>query len=64
MGRTHHLEPTRGPDLVGTEHCAHLVIENLGGRARQGAEAGMFQAAQELPDRQSERGSALVHLER
>jgi hypothetical protein len=23
----------------------------------------MFQAAQELPDRQSERGSALVHLE-
>jgi hypothetical protein len=55
---------TSSQRAVGAEHRAHLVVEDLGGGARQGAEAGMFQAAQELRDRQSKRGSALVHLER
>ena len=49
----HHLEPLRGGDLVGAQDGAHLVVEDLGGRAGQAAEAGALQAREVVVERQA-----------
>ena len=48
------LEPLLGVDLVGAEHGPHLVVEDLGRRARQGGQAGVLQAAQVVDQRLAE----------
>ena len=45
---THHLEPLAGADLVRAEHGAHLIVEDLGRRARQRAQARLFSAGEEF----------------
>ena len=37
------VEPLVGGDLVGAQHSAHVVVEDLGRRARQRGEAGVLQ---------------------
>ena len=64
MRRLHHLEPLRGVDLVRAQNGADLVVEDLRGGARQRAEAGVLQPAQEGLERDAERRRALPHLER
>ena len=53
-----------GVDLVGADDGAHLVVEDLGRRARQGAEAGLLQLRQEGGERRLQGRGALRHLER
>ncbi len=47
----HDFEPLAGLDLVGADHRADLVVEDLGRGARQGAQARRLQLAQEVGDR-------------
>ena len=64
MGGTHHFEPARGINLVGAKYSANFVVEHFGGGARQGSEPGVLQAKEEFLDRETERGCALMDLER
>ena len=59
-----HLEPLLGRDLVRAEDPSHLVVEDLGGRAREGREAGVAQAREVVGEREPERRSSLPDLER
>ncbi len=51
MRRAHDLEPLCRRDLVGAEDAPHLVVEDLGGGARQRAEPGILEAAAGSPRR-------------
>ena len=53
-----------GADLVRAEHGAHLIVEDFRRRARQRAEPGRLQRAEEILDRNAERRGALMHFER
>ena len=64
MRRAHDVEPPLGADLVRAEHGAHLVVEDLGGGARQRAQAVIFERKQEFPNRHFQRLGALMHFER
>ncbi len=64
MRRLHDLEPLPGLDLVGADHGADLVVEDLGRGAGQGAEPGLLQLAQKVRDRAAEGLGALPDLER
>ena len=44
----HDVEPLGGLDLVRADDGAHLVVEDLGGRAGQRAEAGALELGQEV----------------
>ena len=59
-----HLEPLAGRDLVRAEGAPHLVVEDLGGRARERGEAGVAEQGEVLVERQPERRRALPDLER
>ena len=60
-----HLEPLVGRHLVGADHRAHLVVEDLRGRARQRAEADVAQPRRGTSlEREPERRRALPDLER
>ncbi len=61
--RPHDVQPAARSDLVRTQHGSHLVVQDLGGRARQRAEAHVLQRGQKVADRHAERGRALVHFE-
>ncbi len=61
--RAHHLEPLLGIDLVGAEDGTHLVVENLGRRAGQAAEAGFLELQQVLLECPAHGGGALPNLE-
>ena len=43
-----HVEPFAGADLVRTEHLAHLVVEDLRRRPRQGAEPRVAKRGKEV----------------
>ncbi len=64
MRRVVHLEPLRGRDLVGADDRAHLVVEDLGGRAGQRREPRVAQPREVVGQRQAERRRALPDLER
>ena len=51
-------------DLVRAQVDAHAVVEDLGGGARQGAQAGVAQAGEELAHADPEGVGALPDLER
>src|SRR5580704_17958432 len=57
------IEPLRRVDLVRADHGAHLVVQDLGRSARQGAEAYGFELGQKRPDRHAKRRRALRDLE-
>ena len=58
------IEPLRRVHLVRADDGAHLVVQDLGGGARQGAQAGGLELRQKRPDRQSKRRRALRDLQR
>ena len=64
VGGDHHLGPLGGAHLVRAQVRAHAVVEDLGGRARQGAQAGVAQAGEELAHAHPEGVGALPDLER
>ena len=64
VGGAHDVEPLVGRDLVGAEDVAHFVVEHLGGRAGQAAQAGIAQLCKIVGDRQAERRGAMPDLER
>ncbi len=57
-------QPLVGVDLVGAQHGTDLVVEDLGGRARQCAKPGIHQSTQVVGQRLAEAPRALGHLER
>ena len=57
------IEPLRRVHLVRADDCAHLVVQDLGRGARQGAEAHVFELGQKRPDRQAKRRRALRDLQ-
>ena len=57
------LEPLLGVDLVRAEDGSDLVVEDLCGRARQGAKAGVAKPYQVLLERLAEPASPFAHLE-
>ena len=59
-----HLEPLVGRHLVGADDRAHLVVEDLGGRARQRAEPEARRRSRYVASGEPERRGALPHLER
>src|SRR5207237_1679863 len=62
--RFHDLEPLPGFDLVGADHGADLVVEDLGCGAGQRTEPRRLQLAQEVGERAAESLGALPDLER
>ncbi len=58
------LEPLLGVHLVGAQDRAHLVVEDLGRGARQGAQPGVHQAKEVLIERLTESLRALGDFER
>ncbi len=64
VGGTHDRKPLLGRDLVGAEDVAHFVVEDLGRRAGQAAEAGLAQLGEVVRDRALERRGAVPDLER
>src|SRR5277367_4077366 len=63
MRRPYDIEPLCRVHLVGADYRAHLVVQDLGGGARQGAQAGGLELRQKRPDWHSERGRALRDLQ-
>src|SRR6266446_2129711 len=61
--RAHHVEPLASADLVRAELCAHLVIEDFRGGARQRSQALLFQINEKLRDRDAQRCGALMHFQ-
>ena len=57
------LEPLVGRDLVGAEDGADVVVEDLGGGARQAAQPGVHEPAQVVGQRLAEALGALGDLE-
>ena len=57
------IEPLRRVHLVRADDRAHLVVQDLGGGARQGAEARGLELRKKGPDRQAKRRRALRHLQ-
>ncbi len=51
-------------DLVGADDGAHLVVEDLGRGAGQGAEAGLLEAGEEVGEREAEGGGTLGDFQR
>ena len=51
-------------DLVGAEDRADVVVEDLGGGARQGAEAGVHESSEVVGQRFAQASGALGDLER
>ena len=64
MGGVVHLEPLLRRHLVGADHGPHLVVEDLGRRAGQRAEAEVAQPREVVVEREAERRRALPDLER
>ncbi len=64
MRGAHDLEPLLGAQLVGAEHAPHLVVEDLGGRARQAAEPGVAQLLEVVAQAPALGRGALPDLER
>ena len=62
--RLHHLEPFGGVDLVGAQDGAHLVVQDLGRRARQAGEPRIAQAREVVVERQAQRVGAGADLQR
>jgi hypothetical protein len=60
----HDLEPFGRAELVGTQHRAHVVVEDLGCRAGQRREALRRQPSQEGLERQTECARAVADFER
>ena len=60
----HHLEPLGGLDLVRADDRADFVVEDLGRGARQRAEPGVAQLAEEIGEGAAEGLGALPHFER
>ena len=58
------LEPLLGVDLVGAEHGPHLVVEDLGRRARQRPQPGVHQPPQVVGERLAQPPGPLGDLER
>ena len=58
------LEPLLGVDLVGAQHRADLVVEDLGRGAGQGAQPGVHQPPEVVGERLAEALGALGDLER
>ena len=58
------VQPLLGVDLVGTQHGAHLVIEDLGSRTRKAPEPGIAQATEIHIERLAEATCPLGDLER
>ena len=59
-----HLEPLRGRDLVRADDRADLVVEHLGGGARERGEPLVAEALEVVAQRDAERRGALPDLER
>src|SRR5277367_2812102 len=57
------VEPLGRVHLVGADDGAHLIVQDLGGGARQGAQAGGLELRQKRPDWYSERRRALRDLQ-
>ncbi len=57
-----HLEPLRGRDLVGADHGPDLVVEHLGGGARQRGEPFVAEPLEVVAERDAERRGALPDL--
>ncbi len=64
MRRSNHLQPFVGGELVGADQRADPVVEDLGRRARQRAQALVLQAAEVVGDGRAEGRGALAHLQR
>ena len=60
----HDFEPLAGLDLVGADHRADLIVEDLGRSAGQRAQSSRLQLAQEIGERAAESLGALPDLER
>src|ERR1700675_4078970 len=57
------IEPLCRVDLVRADYGAHLIVQDLGGGARQSAQAGGLELRQKRPDWHSKRGRALRDLQ-
>ena len=64
VGGFHDLEPLVGVQLVGADDRADLVVQDLGGGPREGAESGVPEPEQVVAKRHVERRRALPDLER
>ena len=64
VGDAMHLEPLLGVHLVGTQHGAHFVVEDLRRRARQRLQTGGHQALEVLLEADPRTTGALADLER
>ena len=58
------LDPLRGGQLALGQHPAHLVVEDLGGGARNGVQAGFSQRGQPLPNARAALGHPVDDLHR
>ena len=63
VGRPVGEEPLLGVDLVGAQHGPHLVVEDLGRRARQGPEAGVTEEHQIVGQGHARTAGPFGHLE-
>ena len=61
--RPYDVEPLRRVDLVRADDGAHLIVQDLRGGARQGAQAGGLELSQKRPDRHAQRRRALRDLQ-
>ena len=64
MRRFDHFEPLLRAQLVGAEHLAHRVDQNLGGRAGQTSESLGAQQREVVPQAHAQRIGAVPNLER
>ena len=64
VGRANHLDPLRRRQLVRAQRFAHLVVEDLRGRAGDAAEAGLLQHQQVLAQRHSRLFDAIPDFHR
>ena len=60
----HHLDPGRGRQLALGEHPAHVVVEDLGGGARDRVQPGLAQLGQQVPNGHAGLGRAGDDLHR
>ena len=64
MGGDHHLCPLGGPDLVRAEMCSDIVVEDLGGGSRKGAQTGGLELLEKAAHRYPQGLGPLPDLER
>ena len=63
MSRSDHVQPFPGVYFIRTDNIPDIVTENFRRSTRKGFKANLFQFAQKLTDRQTQRLRAMSYLE-